>query len=369
MTPTDLRVDAHHVDAPYVRHCAEPSGVVVRGLTKRYGRVAALEDVDLEVEPGELVALLGSSGSGKTTLLRVVAGLVEADAGQVNIGGRDVSRVPTRARPIGMVFQSYALFPNMTVARNIAFPLTVRRRSQAERTERVDELLDLVGLAGLGDRYPSQLSGGQQQRVALARALAPEPEVLLLDEPLSALDAVIRTGLRDEIRRIQQRLGITALYVTHDQSEALAIADRVAIMSGGRIEECAPPAEIYERPASRFAALFVGSRNALELPVDSDRVVRWGQAFALPAPAGANGTALAVFRPEDVELVDNGGVEGRVDVATFLGATTRVHVRVEHHLVAVDVPSRRAAGVAVGDQVHLAVPGRAVRLFTAGEHA
>jgi putative spermidine/putrescine transport system ATP-binding protein len=339
--------------------------VAAEQLVKRYGAAAALDGVDIEVRPGELVALLGASGSGKTTLLRCVAGLTTPDGGRVRIAGRDVTALPTRRRPIGMVFQSYALFPNLDVAGNIAFPLRVRGRPHAERAARVEELLALVGLELLGGRMPHQLSGGQQQRVAIARALAPEPEVLLLDEPLSALDAVIRTSLRNEIRRVQQRVGITTLYVTHDQSEAMAIADRVAVMAAGRIEEVSTPAELYERPASRYTAMFVGSRNALELTVGDDRQVRWGSAFELPAPEGTDGRVLAVFRPEDAALVEAGGIQGVVDVLVFHGATTRVHVRVGEQLIAVDVPSRHARGVEPGTQVRLAVDADSVRLFPA----
>jgi putative spermidine/putrescine transport system ATP-binding protein len=341
------------------------ASVELAGVTKRYGHVLALDDVTLHVEPGELVALLGPSGSGKTTLLRSVAGLVVPDAGTVRIGSADVTHVPTRRRPIGMVFQSYALFPNMTVAGNVGFPLAARRRPREEIRARVRELLGIVGLEGMEHRHPNELSGGQQQRVALARALAAEPGVLLLDEPLSALDAVIRSGLRDEMRRIQQRLGITALYVTHDQSEAMAIADRIAVMANGRIVEVESPARIYEDPRDRFTATFVGSRNALELPVGADGYVRWGPAFQVPAPPGANGRALAVFKPEDVEIVEGDGVEGTVDVVVFNGATTRVHVAVPEGLVAVDLPSRAALGMVSGRPVRLAVRPAQVRVFPA----
>ena len=203
------------------------TAVSLRGVTKRYGAVHALDNVSIDIASGELLALLGPSGCGKTTLLRSVAGLVHPDGGVIEIGGRDVSGVPTRERPIGMVFQSYALFPNMTIRENIAFPLSVRKRPAAEIKRRVDDLLDLVRLGPQADRYPNQVSGGQAQRCALGRALAPAPDVLLLDEPLSALDALVRGRLRDEIRRVQQLVKTTALYVTHDQSEALAIADRV----------------------------------------------------------------------------------------------------------------------------------------------
>ncbi len=341
------------------------SAVDLHGVTKAFGTTRALDEVSLTVAPGELVALLGGSGCGKTTLLRVVAGLTRPDRGQVWLGDQEVTATPTRHRPIGMVFQHYALFPNLDVAGNVAFPLVVRRRRSAtEVRRRTAELLELVGLAGFESRYPNELSGGQQQRVALARALAPEPEVLLLDEPLSALDAVIRVNLRDEIRRIQQRVGTTALFVTHDQSEAMAIADRVAVMADGRIEEIGTPPEIWERPASRVAALFVGARNALELPVALDRRMRWGTAFEVDAPAAANGRALAVFRASDVELVEGGGMAGTVEVRAFLGATTRLQVASGHgDVVAVEVPSSLATRLSEGAVVSLRVDPARVQVF------
>ena len=302
------------------------SGVSLTGVSKTYGRVAALDHVTLDVCDGELVALLGPSGCGKTTLLRCVAGLERPDRGSVEIGGVDVTDTPTRRRPIGMVFQSYALFPNLTVRQNIAFPLEVRHRPAAEVRARVDELLDLVRLTAQADRYPKQISGGQAQRCALGRALAPNPEVLVLDEPLSALDAVVRGRLRDEIRLIQQRVGITAIYVTHDQSEAMAIADRVAVMNGGKVEQIAAPSDIYDMPSTQFSATFVGSRNAVELEVRDGRVGIPG-AFQIDAPEGSNGHALAFFRPEDVRvarLKDAPGLEARVELKIFLGATARL---------------------------------------------
>jgi putative spermidine/putrescine transport system ATP-binding protein len=342
-----------------------PSAVRIEGLTKTYGSTVALDDVSLDIEEGQMVALLGPSGCGKTTLLRAIAGLNDLDRGVIRIGDRDVTNMSARQRPIGMVFQHYTLFPNMTVAQNISFPLDIRRQRRPARAARVAELLELIGMTALADRYPNQLSGGQQQRVALARALAPEPDVLLLDEPLAALDAAIRNGLRDEIRRIQHRIGITAVFVTHDQSEAMAVADRVAVMDSGCILEAAPPAEIYDRPASRFAATFVGSRNALELPVGPDRMVRWGDAFAVPAPQAANGKALAVFRPEDVRITETGGMAGAVDVVVFLGATSRVYVTVDGHTLHVDLPSRQAAAFSPGQVVGVAVAPEAVRVFAA----
>jgi putative spermidine/putrescine transport system ATP-binding protein len=310
-----------------------------------------------------MLALLGPSGCGKTTLLRCIAGLSDADDGTISIGGADVTRMPARKRPIGMVFQSYALFPNLSAAGNIAFPLSVRRRPKPEIAARVQELLALVGLESCGDRLPNQLSGGQQQRVALARALAPDPEVLLLDEPLSALDAQVRTRLRDEVRRIQHQVGITTVFVTHDQSEALAISDRVAVMNAGRIEQCAPPPEIYAAPSTRFTAGFVGNRNTLELPTAHGRV-SWGGAFEVEAPAGER--ALCLFRPEDVEIAADGpGLAATVDVKVFLGAVTRVYATAGGATVFADVPSRTATSLEEGQEVRVRVAPDHVQVFTA----
>jgi putative spermidine/putrescine transport system ATP-binding protein len=356
------------------------SGVSLVGVTKTYGSVKALDHVSIDVCPGELLALLGPSGCGKTTLLRSVAGLEHPDRGTIEIGGEDVTGVPTRSRPIGMVFQSYALFPNLTVRGNIAFPLEVRHRPRKEIDERVDELLDLVRLTEQADRYPKQISGGQAQRCALGRALAPNPEVLLLDEPLSALDALVRGRLRDEIRRIQQRVGITAIYVTHDQSEAMAIADRVAVMNRGRVEQIARPDELYDVPATQFAATFVGSRNAVELPVRDGRIAIPG-AFDIAAPDGAVGRAIAFFRPEDVrvnERADSGngngsgdghgpGMPARVELKVFLGSTTRLHLVGENGAGPIslysDVPSRSARSIDQGSLVSVEIDPDHVQAF------
>jgi putative spermidine/putrescine transport system ATP-binding protein len=355
-------------------------GVSLRGLSKHWGSVRALDDVSLEVGPGELVALLGPSGCGKTTLLRSVAGLETPDSGRVLIGGEDVTARPARQRPIGMVFQGYVLFPNMTLRDNVGFPLKVRGAPAARVRARAAELLELVGLRDQADRYPHQVSGGQQQRAALARALAPEPAVLLLDEPLSALDALVRHRLRDEIRRIQQLVRITALYVTHDQAEALAIADRVAVMNAGRIEQLAAPPALYDDPATAFAAGFVGNRNALELPVVAGEV-GLGRAFRTAAPAGANGKAVAFFRPEDVSVLAPGGhghgdgpghsngqpatVEGR----SFQGLLTRLHLAVEadgrQARFWADLPSRDGAGFLPGSTVSVRIDPAQVRVFPA----
>src|SRR5690606_11329082 len=239
------------------------SKVEFRALRRVYGRTTALDGLDLTIEPGRLVALLGPSGCGKTTALRCVAGYEQPDSGAVLIDGKDITGVPANKRDAGMVFQSYSLFPNLNARDNVAFGLRVRKVPAAVRRAKADELLELVGLPHHADRYPHQLSGGQQQRVALARALALEPRVLLLDEPLSALDAKVRVALREEIRRLQLDLGITTIFVTHDQEEALSIADEVAVLRDGRLEQVGPPAEVYDRPATPFVAEFVGTMNHL----------------------------------------------------------------------------------------------------------
>ena len=344
------------------------SAVTLRDVTRRFGSVTALDSVSVHVMSGELLALLGPSGCGKTTLLRSVAGLEQPDSGTILIDGEDVSRVPTRQRPIGMVFQSYALFPNLTVRQNIAFPLEVRGVERGEVRRRVAEMLDLCRLDAQADRYPNQISGGQAQRCALGRALAPSPAVLLLDEPLSALDALVRVRLRDEIRRVQQQVRITALYVTHDQSEAMAIADRVAVMNQGRIEQLASPADLYDDPHTEFTASFVGSRNAVELPIVDGRV-SLGRAFTLRAPDGPYARATAFFRPEDVVVGAgaDGGHPATLEMKVFLGSTTRLHLRAETRsgpvMLHADVNSRTASRFSDGDQLAFVVDTDHVRVF------
>ncbi|SDO43551.1 putative spermidine/putrescine transport system ATP-binding protein [Microbacterium sp. ru370.1] len=300
------------------------AGVELRGVVKEYGSTRVLHGVDLDVAPGEFVSLLGPSGCGKTTALRVLAGLEQASGGEVRIAGRDVSGVPTNKRDIGMVFQSYSLFPHLRALENTAFGLRRRGMGTAEARRRAGEALDLVGLGHLADRYAHQMSGGQQQRVALARALVTEPRVLLLDEPLSALDAQVRVQLRDEIRRLQQRLGTTTVFVTHDQEEALAVSDRVAVMGAGRILQVGSPEELYTRPATAEVAAFVGSSSLVPGFVVGDAVEVWGRRLPLLAATEA-GPCEVFVRPENVRLVGAGdeGTDAVVEQTTFLGSIRR----------------------------------------------
>jgi putative spermidine/putrescine transport system ATP-binding protein len=314
----------------------------LKHVRKDFGAVVAVQDFDLDAETGEFVSFLGPSGCGKTTTLRMIAGFETPTAGAIHIDGRDVTTMPPNKRNVGMVFQSYALFPNMTVAENIGFGLKVRHRPGGEIKRRVGELLDLIHLPDRGDRYPYQLSGGQQQRVALARALAIEPSVLLLDEPLSALDAKIRVALRHEIRQIQRQLGITTVYVTHDQEEALELSDRIVVMSEGRIEQVGSPFEIYNFPKTGFVASFVGTLNAIPARIEdaaSGQLLLGGQHIRSASPfEGARGDAVAVaLRPEMISLegieastADSGDnrVRATIEEVSFLGAVVRFKVRV-----------------------------------------
>lgn len=336
--------------------------VEVEGLTKRFGRVVAVQDFDLEVREGELVSLLGPSGCGKTTVLRCIAGFERPDAGHIVVDGQVLNDVPPERRNIGMVFQTYALFPHMTVAENIAFSLMIRGRPREERERVAKEMLELVHLEGMEDRYPHQLSGGQRQRVALARALAMRPKVLLLDEPLSALDAKIREELRGEIRRIQKTLGITTLYVTHDQEEALALSDRVVVMNMGRIEQVGTPAEIYNAPRTPFVARFVGTMNLLPGRLESGGRFLWREMefrIRMGAETYGNREAYLALRPERLKVAltleqippDHNRIPGRVEWVTFLGPIGRITVRSNGELLLVDLPSDEAVRFPGGSSI------------------
>jgi putative spermidine/putrescine transport system ATP-binding protein len=334
--------------------------VRMEGLSRRYGDVVALDGLDLTVHAGELVTLLGPSGCGKTTTLRLLAGLEDADAGQITVGGNDVTRLPASKRDMGMVFQAYSLFPHMTARQNVAFGLRLRRTGAAQRDKKAVEMLELVGLPAQADRYPHQLSGGQQQRVALARALAIEPQVLLLDEPLSALDAKVRAQLRDEIRRIQLEVGITTLFVTHDQEEALAISDRVGVMQDGRIEQLAPPTQVYSRPATAFVAEFVGLSNRLAGTVSGSTVTVRGRDLPLVDISTPPGPAIALIRPEAVTLAsdssgESGPLTGTVIASTFLGATSRVTVDLGDTTIMAQLSTSDAAELPAGSRVSLTI--------------
>jgi putative spermidine/putrescine transport system ATP-binding protein len=346
-------------------------GVAVRleGLTRRYGSVVALDALDLEIGGGEFLALLGPSGCGKTTALRAIAGFDRPDAGRVLLDGRDITDVPANKRDMGMVFQAYSLFPNLTVADNVAFGLRVRGRGKAEQQKRSAELLELVGLADRGDRYPHQLSGGQQQRVALARALAVAPTVLLLDEPLSALDAQVRVQLREEIRRIQLELGITTVFVTHDQAEALSVADRVGVMREGRLEQVDSPDELYERPATAFVAEFVGTMNRIPATLTGADVALLGvrRPVAGDRPAGP---VVALVRPEALVVTADPAGTGRIVTRTFSGASTRVLVALADGVeVRIDVPSAVSADLTPGTTVTVTPAERPVLVTTADDGA
>ena len=357
------------------------STVELRGLRRTFGNVVALDHLDLDIRSGEFVSMLGPSGCGKTTALRIVAGFEWPDSGEVLVDGQDVLGQPANKRNMGMVFQAYSLFPNMPAQQNVEFGLRVRKQPHETRAKRARELLDLVGLASAMGRYPRQLSGGQQQRVALARSLAIEPKVLLLDEPLSALDAKVRVQLREEVRRIQLELGITTLYVTHDQEEALSISDRVAVMSAGRVEQLGTPAQIYSGPRTAFVANFVGTMNKLEGVVVSgeDRVVRCGSVtLIVPDPTfkHATGDTVELFiRPEDVrlDLLSNGAspspesFKGRVTSLTFLGPVTRVGLLTDLGPLLADVSSTVALNLAADTPVAIALDASSLRSLASAD--
>ncbi|MCX8476322.1 MAG: sulfate/molybdate ABC transporter ATP-binding protein [Sphingomonas sp.] len=326
-------------------------------ITKTFGDYPAIRDISLEAEPGEFLALLGPSGSGKTTLLRIMAGLEFPEEGRVSFEGEDITALSIAKRRVGFVFQHYALFKHMTVAANIGFGLSVRKRrdrpSRAAIKARVQELLDLVQLGELGQRYPAQLSGGQRQRVALARALAVEPRLLLLDEPFGALDALVRKELRRWLRELHDRVGLTSIFVTHDQEEALELADRVVVMNQGKIEQIATPHEIYHNPANAFVFAFVGEANCVPVTVTDGRAAYLAHVLDLPLPAGAAGPGKLYFRPHEAELAE-GGAPGLPAVIAQIrprGGGVRVQAAVDGLDVPIELDLVAREGLAPGSPI------------------
>ncbi len=341
--------------------------VELRGIRKAFAEVRALDGVSLDIASGEFFTLLGPSGCGKTTLLRTIAGFVEQDAGEVRLDGEPVDRLPAHRRDTGMVFQDYAIFPHLSVGGNVAFGLPERKVPRAEHGARVEHALGTVRMHGYADRMPHELSGGQQQRVGLARAMAIRPGVLLMDEPLSNLDAKLRVELREDIRDIQRELGITTIYVTHDQEEALVVSDRVCVMREGAVEQIGTPWEVYKQPATRFVAAFVGSMNFIE---------RWPIAWTRPSGSGADDGAVTAIRPEDVRLLDPGEepggeaveIAGAVAKVTFTGREAQYVLRTEGGLDLVVQVARPGESTlrAAGTEVRAALPLRALQRFDAG---
>ncbi|MGI9334088.1 MAG: ABC transporter ATP-binding protein [Gammaproteobacteria bacterium] len=350
------------------------STVTLEDVTKRYGTTAALDAVSLDVGQGEFFALLGPSGSGKTTLLRAVAGFVAPDRGQVRIGEASMEHVPVSKRNIGMVFQHYALFPHMNVFDNVAFGLAVRRVSKSDTRRRVQAMLELVELGGLNARKPAELSGGQQQRVAIARALIPQPQVLLLDEPLGALDRRLRQQMQIELKRIQREVGITTLFVTHDQEEALTLSDRIALMNDGKVVQTGAPAEVYEAPRTRFAAGFLGDTNVLEGVVvrhdGGQPIVDVGDGVVIHAKPGATiaeGRVVLAIRPEKIAVADGGRapapsdpacnvIEGKIASAVYAGSSITYRVQCAALTLTVFEQNSAAAPHAAGEKVRLCWP-------------
>ncbi len=353
----------------------KPPYLRIDSLTKLFGTFTALKDVSLDIYDGEFVCFLGPSGCGKTTLLRAIAGLDIQTSGRVEQGGKDISALPPSERDFGIVFQSYALFPNLTVAKNVAYGLENRKTTRADIRKRVAELLELVGLPEQGDKYPAQLSGGQQQRIALARAIATSPGLLLLDEPLSALDAKVRVHLRHEVRDLQRRLGITTVMVTHDQEEALTMADRIVVMNQGVIEQIGTPLEIYREPATSFVADFIGTMNFVPGTMAGVNKVRLGELeLACEADGLAEGTAVTVaVRPEDilvqgVEGEEENVFEARVESMEFLGSFYRADLSSDalgDNRIRADVSINlvRRMNLTQGDSLPVVAPKERIRIY------
>ncbi|WP_293661270.1 putative 2-aminoethylphosphonate ABC transporter ATP-binding protein [Rhodoferax sp. OV413] len=346
----------------------------IHSLNKQFGQFTALADIELTVAKGEFVVLLGPSGCGKTTLLRTIAGLEQQDSGTISHAGRDISALPPGQRDYGIVFQSYALFPNLNVGQNVAYGLNSRKAGRDAFRQRVDEMLALVGLPGTENKFPSQLSGGQQQRIALARALATRPDLLLLDEPLSALDAIERVRLRSEIRQLQQALGVTTIMVTHDQEEALAMADRVVVMRSGRIQQIGTPHAIYRAPGNDFVADFIGRSNLITARAIAPHQADYGGLMLHSAQALETGKSYRFnVRPEDVQLLDGAEAQdnslyARIIKSEFLGAYTLVTLAPAHHSLPplqAQFSSNYLAGrsLAVDSHVRIAIPAASLCLM------
>ena len=325
-------------------------------LSKQFGKVRALAGLNVDIAEGELVALLGPSGCGKTTALRALAGLQDLDAGQIIVDGKDITFMAPNKRNMGMVFQAYSLLPHMTARENVEYGLRMKahRTASAERSKRSGDLLELVGLSTHANHYPHQMSGGQQQRVALARALAIQPKVLLLDEPLSALDAKVRTQLREEIRRIQLEVGTTTVFVTHDQEEALGVADRVGVMKQGILEQIATPSELYERPQSAFVAEFVGLTNPISATVSAGNAEVLGVRVPVVKGSIESGKGLALIRPEWFHVEASSSANGKIFAVSFLGSTCRLTIDLSDGTrIRAQVPSSGASNLGIGASVNV----------------
>jgi ABC-type Fe3+/spermidine/putrescine transport system ATPase subunit len=362
-------------------HTATPDGSVeapfltIQGLRKTYGGVTAADITRLEARRGQLLTLLGPSGCGKTTTLRCIAGLVQADAGTIFVGGREITALPTHKRNLGMVFQNYAIFPHMTVFDNVAYGLRSRGLSSRAVRERVAEALHLVELAGYEGRYRHQLSGGQQQRVALARAVAYEPDVLLLDEPFSNLDAKLRKTMRLEVRKLQQRLALTTVFVTHDQQEALSLSDVVAVINNGKLEQVGTPTEVYQRPVSEFVADFIGSTNLIpgvvrgydhaarqaDILVEGNALLR----VSHDRPLEAGGQVKILCKPEHLRLVADGTLRGQLSAVAYLGSVIQYQVELGECSLEVVAPAESGPVAELGTEVHLDVRAEHLRLIEA----
>jgi len=337
------------------------SGLSLSGVTKKFGDFAAVDNVSLNVPQGAFVCLLGPSGCGKTTLLRMIAGLEEPTAGAILLDGRDITQVATHRRDLGMVFQSLALFPHLSVGDNIAYPLRIRGASKADQSKRVDELLRMIHLDGFADRPVAKLSGGQRQRVAIARALAISPKLFLLDEPLSALDAKLREAMQVELRQLQQSLGITTIVVTHDQREAMTMADLVVVMGQGKIRQAAAPIDIYRKPADAFVAGFIGSTNLLDVETSEGQTTLFGRPVAgLTLPAGASKASISI-RPEDVHITapGKGTIDGVVTFVRDLGGTIETFVEAGGATIVAVATPRERPDVKAGQKVGVLLPADA----------